>query len=189
MLVELLPAVYRALKDHSVCFYEDTRSLSRTVARFIGEGLVVNQPGILVATPSTRAAVLEQLVAMALDPKSRIEQGDLVMLDADEVLSRIMVDDMPNTARFEDTINPIVSGSAGRSMRPVRVYGEMVGLLWKNGNEAAAESLEIQWNQLMARRKFSLLCGYLLDDVGHGAGLRKICDQHSHVVSADNPPL
>jgi hypothetical protein len=33
---------------------------------------------------------------MAVDPKRRIEQGDLVMLDADEVLSRIMVDDMPN---------------------------------------------------------------------------------------------
>jgi hypothetical protein len=72
-------------------------------------------------------------------------------------------------------------------MRPVRVYGEMVGLLWKNGNEAAAESLEAQWNQLMAVRKFSLLCGYSMDDVGQGAGLKKICDQHSHVVLADNP--
>ncbi len=187
MLVELVPAVHRALKDHAVCFYEDAQSLSRTVARFIGAGWspTSRHPG---CHAFDSAAILEQLVAMAVDPQRRIEQGDLVMLDADEVLSRIMVDDMPDTGRFEDTINPIVSGAAGRWMRPVRVYGEMVDLLWKNGKAAAAVSLEIQWNHLIAKHKCSLLCGYSMDDVRQGAGLKQICDQHSHVVSADNPP-
>lgn len=187
MLVELVPAVRRALKDHAVCFYEDDQSLSRTVARFIGGGLAANQPGVLVATPSHSAAILEQLIAMAVDPRRLIEQGDLVMLDADEVLSRVMVDDMPDTRRFEDAITPIMGGAAGWGKRPVRVYGEMVDLLWKNGKAAAAESLEIQWNHLVATHKCSLLCGYSLGDVRQGAGLKKICDQHSHVVSADNP--
>ena len=187
MLVELVPAVHRALKDHAVCFYEDAEALSRTVARFIGGGLVVNQPGILVATPSTSAAIIEHLIAMAVDPQQRIEQGDLVMLDADEVLSRVMVDDMPDTRRFEDALSPVVGGAAGGGKRLVRVYGEVVSLLWKNGKAAAAVSLEIQWNQLIAGHKCSLLCGYAMDDVRQGAGLRKICDQHSHVVSADQP--
>jgi len=187
MLVELVPAVRRALKDHAVCFYEDEQSLTRTVARFIGGGLAANQPGVLVATPSHRAAILEQLIAMAVDPQRRIDQGDLVMLDADEVLSRVMVDDMPDTRRFEDAINPIMGGAAGLENRLVRVYGEMVDLLWKNGKAGAADSLETEWNHLIARHKCSLLCSYSLDDVRQGAGLKKICDQHSHVVSAENP--
>lgn len=33
MLVELVPAVRRALKDHPVCFYEDAQELSRTPTR------------------------------------------------------------------------------------------------------------------------------------------------------------
>jgi CheY-like chemotaxis protein len=190
MLVELVPAVHRALQDHAVCFYEDAQSLSRTVARFIGGGLVVNQPAILVATPSTSAAILEQLVAMAVDPRRRIEQGDLVMLDADEVLSRVMVEDMPDTHRFEDAMDLILGGAAGCRKRPLRVYGEMVDLLWKNGKAAAAVLLEIQWNHFIASHNCScsFLCGYSMDDVGHGAGLRKICDQHSHVVLLDNLP-
>jgi len=39
LLTELVPAVRRALLFHAVCFYEDSPSLARTVARFIGEGL------------------------------------------------------------------------------------------------------------------------------------------------------
>jgi hypothetical protein len=45
-----------------------------TVARFIGEGWSSTSRD-LVATPSTRAAVLEQLVAMAVDPQSRINKA------------------------------------------------------------------------------------------------------------------
>jgi CheY-like chemotaxis protein len=189
MLVELIPAVHRALKDHAVCFYEDAQSLSRTVARFIGGGLVVDQPGILVATPSTSAAVLEQLAAMAVDPESRIAQGDLVMLDADEILSRVMVEDVPDPRRLEKVMDVMLGGAAGCGKRPVRVYGEMVDLLWKNGKAAAAVSLEIQWNHFIARHKCScsFLCGYSMNDVRQGAGLKTICEQHSHVVSADNP--
>ena len=57
----------------------------------------------------------------------------------------------------------------------------MVDVLWRNDQEAAAVSLEILWNQLIARRKCSLLCGYSLDAVGKGGGYNRICDQHSHV--------
>jgi hypothetical protein len=185
LLVELVSAVRRALTFHAVCFYEDALSLSRSVASFIGAGMVADQPAVLIATASHRAAILEQLIAMAVDARRRFEQGELLMLDADELLNRFMVDDMPDTRRFEDTMNPIVARAEGSNKRMVRAYGEMVDLLWTRGNEAAAISLEILWNQLIARCKCSLLCGYSLDGVGKGSGFNKICDQHSHVVSQE----
>jgi CheY-like chemotaxis protein len=181
MLVDLVPVVRRALKFHGVYFYEDTPSLSHTVASFIGEGLVADQPAVLIATASHSAAILEQLAAIGVDAEGRIEQGELLMLDADEVLNRFMVDELPHAGRFEDTMNPIIDKAAGSLKRSVRAYGEMVDVLWRNDQEAAAVSLEILWNQLIARRECSLLCGYSLDAVGKGGGYNRICDQHSHV--------
>ncbi len=184
---ELVSMVQRALKIHAVYFYDDAESLSHTVARFIGAGLVANQSAVLIATPSHKAAIFEQLIAMAVEPQKRIDQGELVILDADEVLSRFMVEAMPNTRRFEDTMNTVMDGAAGSGKRRVRAYGEMVDVLWKNHNEAAATSLEILWNQFIATRECSLLCGYSFKAVAEGTGFKKICDEHSHVVSADNP--
>jgi CheY-like chemotaxis protein len=185
MLVELVPAVRRALKFHGVYFYEDAPSLSHTVASFIGEGLVTDQPAVLIATASHSAAIREQLTAMGVDAEGRIEQGELLMLDADEVLHCFMVDELPNAGRFKETMTPIIDRAAGSRKRMVRAYGEMVDVLWRNNREAAAVSLEILWNQLIARRKCSLLCGYSLDAIGKGGGYNRICDQHSHVHLED----
>src|SRR5688572_581994 len=91
MLTELVPAVCRALLFHAVCFYEDSRSLAGTVARFIGEGLAANQAAVIVATASHSASIRDQLMAMGFDSQERIEQGELLMFDADEVLKRLLV--------------------------------------------------------------------------------------------------
>jgi CheY-like chemotaxis protein len=181
MLAELVPAIRRALLFHAVCFYEDGPSLARTVARFIGEGLAASQGAVIVATPSHAASIRDQLTADGVDSRGRIEQGELLIFDADEVLNRLMVDDRPDAERFEDTINAIVDKAAGTKKRLVRIYGEMVDVLWSNGLQDAALSLEILWHQLIAGRKCSLLCGYS-SRVCQGEGFNAICDRHSHVV-------
>ena len=92
-----------------------------------------------------------------------------------------MVGNRPDAACFEDTVNPIVDKAAGSRKRLVRIYGEMVDVLWKNGREDAALSLEILWHQLIAGRKCSLLCGYS-SGVCQAEGFNSICDRHSHVL-------
>jgi DNA-binding NarL/FixJ family response regulator len=130
MLTELVPAIRRALLFHAVCFYEDSPSLARTVARFIGEGLAARQAAVIVATASHGASIRDQLTADGVGSQGRIEQGELLIFDADEVLNLLMVDDRPDAQRFEDTINPIVDKAAGTRKRLVRIYGEMVDVLW-----------------------------------------------------------
>ena len=181
MLTDLVPAVRRALLFHAVCFYEDSPSLARTVARFIGEGLTASQAAIIVATASHGASIRDQLTADGVDSQRRIEQGELLIFDADEILNRLMVDDRPDAECFEDMINPIVDKAAGTRKRLVRIYGEMVDVLWSSGREDAALSLEILWHQLIAGRKCSLLCGYS-SGVCQGEGFNTICDRHSHIV-------
>ena len=103
------------------------------------------------------------------------------MFDADEVLTRLMVGNRPDAERFENTINPIVDRAAGGRKRLVRIYGEMVDVLWSSAREEAALSLEILWHQFIAGRKCSLLCGYS-SDVCPTEGFNTICDRHSHVM-------
>ena len=181
MLRELVPAVRQALLFHAVCFYEDSPSLVRTVARFIGEGLAASQPAVVVATASHGASIRDQLTADGVGSKERFERGEVLILDADEILNRFMVNDRPDGERFEDTINPMLDKAAGTRKRPVRIYGEMVNVLWSRGQEDAALSLEVLWHQLIAGRKCSLLCGYS-SRVCQGEGFNAICDRHSHVV-------
>ena len=88
MLTDLVPAVRRALLFHGVCFYEDGPSLARTVARFIGEGLSARQTAVIVATARHAASIGDQLMATGVDFQQRIDQGELLMFDADEVLNR-----------------------------------------------------------------------------------------------------
>ena len=182
MLDDLIPAVRRALNFHAVCFYDDAQSLSRTVAGFVGEGLQAGDAAIVIATPAHGAAIHEQLTAIDVNPLKRIAQNELLILDAQEVMNGFMVGGLPDAERFLGTIRPIMDSVAGNEHRPVRVYGEIVDVLWRNGQEAAAASLEVLWNQLIAQAKCSLICGYSSEQVGSGAGFEAICHQHSHVV-------
>jgi hypothetical protein len=170
---------------HAVRFYEDAQSLARMVASFIADGLVADQPAIVVATPSHYRTIAERLGAMSFDVDHLLADGRLIVLDAQETLNRVMNDGMPSARLFEDTITPVLDAAAGaRRDCVVRAYGEMVDVLWKSGMEAAAVRLEMLWNQLATTRRFSLLCGYAMGSFYKDAGFKDICDQHTHVVSA-----
>ena len=104
----------------------------------------------MIATPSHKAGILEQLTGAACNPEKRMEQGDLVMLDAAELLSVFMVGGMPGVGSFESAMTRVMNSLADRgSQRGVRVYGEMVDLLWKSKKEDAALSLETRWDQFV----------------------------------------
>ena len=159
MLTELVPAVRRALLFHAVCFYEDSPSLARTVARFIGEGLAARQAAVIVATASHGASIRDQLTTMGVDSQERIDQGELLMFDADEVLNRFMVGNLPDAQRFEDTIDPIVDKAAAAGS----VWCGSTARWWTCCGAAAGRCGAVArdlWHQLIAGRKCSLLCGY-----------------------------
>ena len=67
----------------------------------------------------------------------------------------------------------------------VRAFGEMVDLLWKDGNIEGAILLEQLWNDLGREYKYSLLCGYSLDNFLHETGaetFRRVCGHHTHAL-------
>jgi hypothetical protein len=115
----------------------------------------------------------------------------LSVADAAETLAAFMVDGVPSSARFEETVGGLLDGIAQRHPgRRLRCFGEMVDLLSAEGNLDGALALESLWTELAESRDFSLLCGYRLDVFDRAAqasALPQICHAHSHVRTAGDP--
>lgn len=171
---------------HAVRFYENKASLCRTVADFLGKGIVLGQPGLVIATPPHRESLLDELRARDIVVDQIQAAGDLLLLDAREVLATFMVDGLPDTKLFNIHVPAAIDRLCrGRKDCTIRAYGEMVDVLWQDGHAAAAIRLEMLWNQLAMTRDFSLLCGYAMGNFYKDAGMRDVCAQHSHVIPAD----
>jgi hypothetical protein len=173
---------------HSVKFYGNSNSLVTTVAGFLSEGLVTGQPALIIATPVHRALILDQLAARLIDVERAKASGDLLALDAREVLDGFMVDGMPDSDAFDVNVGRVFDGIlAGRSSRTVtRAYGEMVDLLWREGRSDAAIRLELLWNKLAATHSFALLCGYSMGNFYKQAEkFQEVCAQHTQMLDPD----
>jgi MEDS: MEthanogen/methylotroph, DcmR Sensory domain len=170
---------------HAVRFYESDRALSRVVAEFLRDGLKAGDPGIVIATAAQRAAIVRELVAQSLDVAQLLRSDDLILLDAKDTLSVVMMDGQPDAARFKRTMGRVITrASRGRANCTSRIYGQMVDLLWQRREHDAAIRLEMLWNQLSTTRPFSLLCGYAVGFY-KTATFADICALHTHVVAAD----
>jgi hypothetical protein len=180
-----------AHEHHAVQFYENTKSLYTTVAGFLGQGLVDGQPAILIASEVHRGQILDHVKGRLIDVDQARRNGDLVVLDAQEMLALFILDGMPDADAFEATVGRLIGDLlASRSKYTmIRAYGDMVDLLWKNGQPDAAIRLEILWNALAMKYGFALLCGYAMGNFyKETRRFEEVCRQHAHVVPAD-PPL
>jgi hypothetical protein len=171
---------------HAVRFYESDRALSRIVAEFLRDGFEAGNPGIVVATPAQRGAVVRELSAGSVDVAQLVRSDDLILLDAKDTLSTFMVNGKPEAVKFKETMCDVITRACrGRANCTVRIYGQMVDLLWQADKQNAAIRLEMLWNQLANTQAFSLLCGYAMGHFYKDANFADICSHHTHVVSAD----
>ena len=171
---------------HAVRFYETHESLCRIVVEFLAGGLANGEPGLVIGTPGHNAEILRQLQGRALDIDALQSAGDLVFIDANEMLTSFMVNDAPDSDLFKNEAGKVLERlSRGRSDLTVRAYGEMVDVLWRAGNTVGAVKLEVLWNQLAMTHDFSLLCGYAMGNFYKNAAIREICLEHTHAVAFD----
>ena len=71
----------------------------------------------------------------------------------------------------------------------VRVFGEMVALLWAAGHGDATLQLEALWHDLTKTYAFTLLCAYPIRGFVQGAHAQQfltVCAAHSHVIPAES---
>lgn len=164
-------------------FYGTDASLFATVAGFLSEGLIAGQPAIIIATQTHRTSLLQYLSSRLIAVDEAQQAGELVLFDAEEMLSAFMVDGEPDGDRFEESVGAVIDRTLTRHQRSMlRAYGEMVDVLWQRGESEAAIKLEMLWNKLAVTRGFALLCGYSMGSFYKQTGaFQRIVEQHTHV--------
>jgi anti-sigma regulatory factor (Ser/Thr protein kinase) len=171
--------------DHIVNFYDDEADLVSDVGGFLADDLHGDEVVVVLASQAHRHAIDTMLEQRLTDGRGGVESDRYVSLDAGEVLSRFMVDGAPDRDRFMTVVGDVIAGAA-EGDRPVRAYGEMVALLWQEGNVSGAIELEALWNELGRHHQFALYCAYPLSDVSDSDDLtaaRRVCEEHSRVVA------
>lgn len=183
MTVEIQQDIAVGSGDHVVEFYEEDAELARTVGAYLTDAAQAGAVAIVVATEDHRRAFQAELTAAGLDAADACGDGRLVLLDAAEMLARFMPEGRIDGDAFHRVIGAVVR-KAAESGRPIRVYGEMVALLWEAGDVLAAIELERLWNDLGRELEFGLLCAYHSEAVSgseHADALQQICHLHSAV--------
>ena len=176
---------------HFVQFYKpDDRALYANVARYIAEGFSRGDAALVVATRAHSDAFFEALEDAGVDCPAAVRESRLVFLDAEQVLARIMVAGYPNAAFFASVVGDAVREVPVRAATSgVRVFGEMVGVLWAAGEYPAAIRLEQLWNKLREDLPCSLFCGYPIDlfDTRFEVGtLDAVLCAHTHMLPTTN---
>jgi len=170
---------------HVVEFYESDEFLVGTVAGFVGPALNAGDAAIVVATAGHRAAIDAALRASRVDVDAAAGDGRYQVFDAGDTLEALLVDGAPDPDRLAALVGEAVRRAGGRR---VRIYGELVAVLWDAGDVGSAVAVEELWNGLVDEHGFMLLCAYPMrafDSAARTADFHRICDRHSRVIPSE----
>lgn len=169
---------------HFVEFYDTKEFLVECVRDFLAVGVVTRGTDIVIATQAHHNAFDRALHQAGIDISEARRSGRFIALDASAALTKFIADGMPDPDRFRATIGQVVA-HAVYTGRDVRIYSEMVTVLWDKGNVTAAIALEELWNDLATKYPFSLFCAYPIrasDTAANLPGYRTIRGQHSKAI-------
>jgi hypothetical protein len=169
-------------------FYRDEQELTERVSDYLLPAVQDGGVAIVVATPDHRLSLERHLAGRGVDVAAARARGSYLAPDAGETLRGFMVGDWPDAGGFWRAISPLLR-QAAKDGRPVRVFGEMVSLLWDAHQIEAAIEVEALWTELGGQYPFSLLCAYPAQPVTcshHLDALTEVCRVHTQVIGS--PP-
>jgi MEDS: MEthanogen/methylotroph, DcmR Sensory domain len=175
--------------DHIVQLYQDQDFLNCAVCRFVGAGLADGEGIILFPTLTHWNAFRPRLEAEGVDVHAAQERGQLTVVDADELLPRFMRAAMPDPPVFNGVIGDIVGQARRGSYQKVRLWGEMVDVLWERGDVAASMNLEDLFDQLNKKVGIAIFCSFLMDNFNgdvHAHMLPRLGTNHSHLIPVED---
>ncbi len=141
---------------HAVLLYAHDDELLTVLEDYLLEGWARGAVGLVIATPEHRRALRARLDAHGVT--RTLGAGRLVELDAATTLEQFMRDGAPDAELFHRTVGSLVRDHAADG--GLRGFGEMVDVLWADGNAVGALQLERLWAGLQDQVSFTLLCAY-----------------------------
>lgn len=176
--------------DHVVQIYENEGILLDALTGFVDTAISANENAVVIATNSHLSALESRLQSYGHNIEALILENKFIPVNADELLTEFLVNEMPDEALFMKTIARLFE-HASYNKRKFRAFGEMVAILWAKGNKKATLQLEDFWNDLRSLAPFCLFCAYpkkiLSDGISDSAAT--ICGAHSKMISGSEKQL
>jgi len=175
---------------HEALFYSDDESFLRGFAPFIETALKAGSAVLVFGSESRRESLLARLRERGLDMHAAIDQRRYMSFDSADVLSKFIVDDLPDPVRLNKLVAELVDtvpyGAGGVHTR-LFACGELAPVLLRQGKAESAIRVEQLWDQLVKRYALDTLCGYPTTSFQSEQGrdvMQRICAQHSAVHSS-----
>ncbi len=177
-------------RDHIVQLYQEKAFLNRAVCRFVGAGLANGEGIILVSTAPHWTGFHAYLEDEGVNVRAARKRGQLTVVDADELLPRFMRNAMPDPDIFPGVFENVVAEARDAGgYQKVRVWGEMVNVLWERGDVDASMNLEDQFDQLIKKHDMAIFCSFLMDNFNddvHTRMLPRLGTNHSHLIPVED---
>ena len=171
--------------DHLVQFYETEKSFLDTLEGFVGSGLLAGETVIVIATQRHLDSLNQRLQHQGFDLIALVAREHYIPLDAEATLDLFMVDGVPDKALFNLHVKSLVN-EITRNGRKVRAFGEMVAVLWREGNYDATVQLENLWHDFHHENTFSLYCAYPKANMPLSTThLNAICQSHTMIIDSE----
>jgi hypothetical protein len=166
---------------HIVYPYAEEGLVGQAVCLYASAGLRNGEGVVLILTAAHYDSILLRLTTEGFNVQELQKSRRLNCVRAEDLLADFMVDGVPDKKLFHAAVGKLIARARSATGKGwlglVRVFGEMVSLLW-NRDLGATVSLEEMWNEVIEKHRVPLLCTYELN--GHEnipAGLRRL---HTH---------
>jgi hypothetical protein len=171
--------------EHVVQIYENDEGFLDLLSGFVSGGVRTGECAVVIATAAHLAALNKRLDALGYAVSHLISKTQYIPLDAEETLSKFMVNDWPDENLFNQVVSEVIVKAKGKN-RKVRAFGEMVAILWAKGQVGATVRLEHLWNKFCENEAFCLFCAYPQSGFTQDASesVMHICSAHTKMITS-----
>jgi hypothetical protein len=170
---------------HVAQFHRDVEALTEAAYVFLEGGLRRGNGIVVLATPTNRERFEVRLSDGKFNPTALRKSGQLEFLDAATALSQFTSNGMPEWGSFRRVLAAALERVKAFG-QGTRIYGDVAGMLWQDGNPEAAIRLEELWNALGRLYPCALYCNYTLDtqyEESYAGPLEQLGHTHTHIVA------
>jgi hypothetical protein len=147
---------------HIVFPYTNEAQFIEAVCLFTSAGLRKGDSALLVMEQDHCEPIRQQLQESGFDLADLESTGQLICKAAEELMATFIFDGIIDEYVFKSRIAGLIQTAKDASATgQVRVFGEMVNLLWTE-NPKATHRLEELWNDVIKLHSVPLLCAYAL---------------------------
>jgi len=170
---------------HIAYSYTGEAQLAEAVCRFAGAGLRKNEAAVLIVTAAHNGRIRARLQDDGFNLPVLESEGLLAIESAEDLLASFLFGGVLDELRFKTSIGrKILSarwGAANHPNRPVRLFGEMVDLLWE-AHPNTTQRMEELWNDIIETHRVPLLCAYSLGGSKPNALPPSLLACHAHTA-------